>query len=77
MGRVVAMTDPLHNLRRSGAAADVLAHFFPGERDGLDRLAAEASMSRVYGGIHFRFDCDEGLKLGRAVARLAIQHAGR
>jgi len=33
--------------------------------------------SRVYGGIHFRFDCDEGLKLGRAVARLAIQHAGR
>ena len=55
----------------------MLAHFFPGERDELDRLAAEASMSRVYGGIHFRFDCDEGLKLGRAVARLAIQHAGR
>jgi membrane-associated phospholipid phosphatase len=57
----------------SGAAAEVLGHFFPSEREELDRLASEASMSRVYGGIHFRFDCDEGLKLGRKVARLAIQ----
>jgi hypothetical protein len=30
----------------------------------------------VYGGIHYRFDCDERLRLGRAVARLAIQQAG-
>jgi membrane-associated phospholipid phosphatase len=57
----------------SGAAAEVLGHFFPAERDELDRLAQEASNSRVYGGIHYRFDCDEGLKVGRAVARLALR----
>jgi membrane-associated phospholipid phosphatase len=57
----------------SGAAAEVLAHFFPRDREEVDRLASEASMSRVYGGIHYRFDCDEGLKLGRAAARLALR----
>ena len=60
----------------SGAAAEVLGHFFPDERAEVDRLAAEASISRVYGSIHYPFDCDEGLKLGRGVARLALRQAG-
>lgn len=34
--------------------------------------AAEASMSRLYGGIHYRFDNDNGAEAGRRVAALAI-----
>jgi hypothetical protein len=34
--------------------------------------AQEASDSRLYGGIHFRFDNEEGLSLGRKVGELAI-----
>lgn len=32
----------------------------------------EASMSRVYGGIHYRFDCDEGNKCGQKVGLLVV-----
>jgi hypothetical protein len=31
-------------------------------------------MSRLYAGIHFRFDNEDGLKLGREIARLAALH---
>jgi membrane-associated phospholipid phosphatase len=58
----------------SGAAAEVLGHFFPDEKERFAAMAEEASLSRIYGGIHYRFDSTEGLKLGRAVAQLAIEH---
>ncbi len=35
--------------------------------------AQEASMSRVYGGIHYRFDCDEGNKMGRQLGEMIVQ----
>jgi hypothetical protein len=59
----------------SGAAAEVLAHFFPAEKDRLTKMADEASLSRVYDGIHFRFDGQQGIAAGRAIGRLAIQKA--
>ncbi len=34
--------------------------------------AAEAAMSRLYGGIHYRFDNDEGLKVGKQVGELIV-----
>ena len=37
--------------------------------DGFSAAADEAGMSRVYGGIHFRFDSDAGLSAGRNIAR--------
>ena len=59
----------------SGAAAQVLGALFPDEKSVVDSLATEASVSRVYGGIHYRFDAAEGLKSGRAVADLAVARA--
>lgn len=59
----------------SGAASEVLAHFFPAEATHLRAMAEEAALSRVYGGIHYRFDGEQGLKLGRAVAAWAIAGA--
>lgn len=34
-------------------------------------LAEEAAVSRIYGGIHHRFDCDTSLELGHQVAAWA------
>ena len=60
----------------TGAYHGVLADAFPSERAMLDDLAQEASMSRVYAGIHYRFDGEAGLALGRATARLALRRRG-
>lgn len=57
----------------SGAAAEVLGAIFPEDRKTLRAKAEEASLSRVYGGLHYRFDGDAGLSLGRAVAQRAIE----
>ena len=50
----------------------VLSTFFPEQRDHLDAMVAEAGLSRMYGGIHYRFDIDAGQTLGRSVARFTI-----
>jgi len=34
--------------------------------------ALEASISRLYGGIHYRFDLDEGNKLGQKVGEMVV-----
>ncbi len=57
----------------SGAAATVLAAYFPDSAEPLRAAAAEAAQSRLWGGIHFRSDNDEGLKLGRRIARLILE----
>jgi hypothetical protein len=52
----------------AGAFDAVLGHFFPADRAKFTRIAEEQAMSRLYGGIHYRFDNDAGLALGRVVA---------
>jgi membrane-associated phospholipid phosphatase len=56
----------------SGTSANVLGALFPAARERLQQKAYEAGMSRVYGGIHYRFDSDAGLEIARRVAELAI-----
>ena len=56
----------------SGAATGVLMAAFPEERDRLEAIAQEASLSRLYAGIHYRFDMVAGLALGRNVAAKAM-----
>lgn len=58
----------------SGAAARVLAHFFPAHAAQLDALVHEAAMSRVYAGIHYLFDMSAARVMAEAVADLAIAH---
>lgn len=55
----------------SGAAAVLLGEAFPSERVELAAMADEAALSRLYGGIHYRFDNEQGLALGRKIGRLA------
>jgi len=60
----------------SGAFQGILTDAFPSEAAFLDDMAQEASMSRVTGGLHYRFDGDGGLALGLATARLALERRG-
>ena len=57
----------------SGAAATVLGSYFPEASSELTRMAEEAAMSRLYAGIHFRFDNEDGLALGRKIGALAVE----
>lgn len=57
----------------SGAAAEILSYFFPAEADSLWAQASEASQSRMYGGIHYRFDAEMGVELGKKIGSLVAQ----
>lgn len=57
----------------SGAAATVLSYVFPGEKAQLEAMAKEASESRIYGGIHYRFDCEVGLRCGQIIGDFSIK----
>lgn len=56
----------------AGCMAEILSYFFPKEREKLEFCSKQCSDSRVYGGVHYRFDCDEGLKLGVSIAKVII-----
>ena len=49
----------------SGAACLVGVNLVPSSSAQIIAAADEASVSRVYGGIHFRFDCTTGATLGQ------------
>ena len=59
----------------SGAAATILGHIIPERATDYANMAQEASISRMYGGIHYRTDCSVGLTVGKNVANYAIQRA--
>lgn len=59
----------------SGAAAEVLAHIFPDHKKEVDDMASEASVSRIYGLIHYRFDCEAGLSSGHKIGGYAVARA--
>ena len=56
----------------SAAAAGVLSHFLPQQKNRWHALAREAAVSRLYGGIHFASDNEQGLALGLQVAQSCL-----
>lgn len=56
----------------SASGAEILSTTFPDKRPELEAMVTEAGLSRMYAGIHYRFDIDAGAALGREVARFAI-----
>lgn len=59
----------------SGAAATILGHIIPEKAAAYEAMAREASLSRMYGGIHYRSDCEVGLQVGENIGNYAIQRA--
>ena len=56
----------------SSAFAGVLSKMLPSERGRLEALLEESGMSRVYAGIHYRFDVEAGQQVGRFAAAAAL-----
>jgi len=57
----------------SAAAAAVMGEVFPAERDFFVQQSLEAAMSRLYGGIHFRHDNEEGTRVGAIVGERVVE----
>ena len=72
IGRPNHPSYPSSHACASGASAYVLGALFPSEATTLAALADEAGESRIYAGIHYRFDKDAGLGIARQVAALVL-----
>lgn len=59
----------------SAAAATVLSYMFPENEVLYNQYMYEASESRIYSRIHFRFDCEAGLTAGTTIGNLAVDAA--
>ena len=60
-----------------GAGSGALAGVFPSLRDSLLALGDEQGFTTVLSGVHYRFDVDAGLSIGRAIAAEALRHHDR
>lgn len=56
----------------TGAFMSVVADFFPSDREQLESVIRDAGLSRMYGGLHYRFDVEAGQTIGRGAAALAL-----
>src|SRR5262249_14336201 len=57
----------------SETAGGILGALFPSERDRMTATANEGGISRLYGGIHYRFDLDAGFEIARKLSALALE----
>ena len=56
----------------SAAAGTVLSYLFPDRTDEIMKGVVDAGLSRMYAGIHYRFDIAAGQTLGNHVGNLAV-----
>ncbi|UOQ92982.1 vanadium-dependent haloperoxidase [Halobacillus shinanisalinarum] len=61
----------------SGCVQTMLSYFFPGEAHRLKEMAEENANSRLYGGVHFPIDNEEGLKLGRRIGTIITRELSK
>jgi PAP2 superfamily len=56
----------------AGCSEIILTYYFPQERYRINQWMEECAMSRLYAGVHFKVDNDEGLKLGRQLGQIVV-----
>ena len=59
----------------SAAAAAVLGHLFPDKTSEVDAMKDEAAISRLYGGIHYRADIEDGKAHGTRIGGYTVRFA--
>jgi membrane-associated phospholipid phosphatase len=59
----------------SSAAATVLSYLFPDDEIYFTEQAQEASLSRLYGGIHYRVDVEAGSDHGKRIGTYTVKFA--
>lgn len=65
-------TYPAGHATLSGVAAAILTYFFPGETHRLEEMAIEDAESRLFAGVHFLPDLNEGLRLGYQIGGIIV-----
>lgn len=56
----------------TSALAEVVIKALPSERRTMNRITELSGLSRMFGGIHYRFDIEAGQEIGRGAAALAL-----
>lgn len=56
----------------AGCSDTILSYYFPQERFRINQMMEECAMSRLYAGVHFKVDNDEGLTLGRQLGQIVV-----
>jgi hypothetical protein len=59
----------------SASAAILLSYLFPSDAQYFNKAATEASLSRLYGAIHYRSDCEKGLAHGTRIGGYTVAFA--
>jgi membrane-associated phospholipid phosphatase len=59
----------------SGSATEVLSYLFPGASADFEAQRNEASISRLYGGIHYRTDLEVGMAHGTRIGGYTVRFA--
>ena len=67
-------TYPSGHASMSGCAEVILSYSFPREAIKLQKISEEDAKGRLYAGVHFPIDNNEGLKLGRYIGRVIVKH---
>ncbi|MFC0274376.1 vanadium-dependent haloperoxidase [Metabacillus herbersteinensis] len=67
-------TYPSGHATMSGCTEVLLSYFFPEEARKLHKIAEDDAVSRLYAGVHFPSDNDEGLQLGRYIGTVIVNH---
>jgi len=57
----------------AGCSEILLSYFFPSESTRIKNLMEESAQSRLYAGVHFKIDNDEGLRLGRQIGEIVVK----
>jgi PAP2 superfamily len=63
---------PSAHATMAGCSEVILSHYFPQEAFRIRQLMEECALSRLYAGVHFKVDNDEGLSLGRQVGQIVV-----
>ncbi|WP_112181071.1 vanadium-dependent haloperoxidase [Paraliobacillus zengyii] len=67
-------TYPSGHATLAGCCEVVLSYFFPKEAKKLKRIAEDNAHGRLYAGVHFPSDNDQGLVLGRYLGKTIVEH---
>ncbi|WP_332630286.1 vanadium-dependent haloperoxidase [Halalkalibacter flavus] len=65
---------PSGHATMSGCTEVLLSYLFPKEAEKLKKIAEDNALSRLFTGVHFPSDNDEGLRLGRYIGSLIVNH---
>lgn len=71
----ITFSYPCEHTVTAAAASIVLAYFFPESADSVLRLAKQAAQSRIYAGVQFPSDVEQGWKLGEQIGQQVIEQA--